>query len=58
MSRVPNVPPRRPYDILDEVEQIIRPTTPKALREQREFIRDELARLGNEIDQRTTKKPR
>jgi hypothetical protein len=58
MSRVPDVPPKWPYDILEEVRQVIQPTTPKALREKRDFIRNELARIGNEVDQRKIKKPR
>ena len=51
MSRVPNVSAQRPDDPLYEVEQIIHPTTSAARRAKAEFIRDELARIANEIDQ-------
>jgi len=51
MNRVPNIPPRRPDDPLEEIEQIINPTTPAARRAKAEFIRDELARISKEIDQ-------
>ena len=50
MSRVPNVPAPPTDDPLYEIEQIIHPTTPTARRSKAEFIRDELARIGNEID--------
>ena len=50
-ARVPNVP-AKPASIMDEVEQIIDPTTPEAKRQKAEFIRDELARIGNEIDRK------
>lgn len=48
--RVPDVP-KKP-SALDEIEQIINPTTPEAKRAKAEFIRDEYARIGNAIDGR------
>lgn len=49
--RVPSIPPRK-SSVLDDIEQIVNPTTPEAKRDKAEFIRDELARIGNEIDRK------
>ncbi|MET3925528.1 hypothetical protein [Devosia sp. 2618] len=48
MSRVPSIP-RRPITPLDEIEAMLNVSDDEGKRRQAEFIRDELARIGNEI---------
>jgi hypothetical protein len=55
MSRVPSIPRKPPSD-LDEIEAMINAPADEKLKLQAEFIREELARIGNEVD-RPNKKP-
>ena len=47
MSRVPSIPRKPPSD-LDVIEAMINAPLDEKLRQQAEFIREELARIGNE----------
>jgi len=49
MSRVPSIPRKLPSE-LDEIEAMLNEPAGEKLRLQAEFIREELARIGNEID--------
>ena len=49
MSRVPSISRKRQSE-LDEIEAMLSGTDEEKLREQAEFIREELARIGDEMD--------
>lgn len=49
MSRVPLISRKLPSE-LDEIEAMLNEPADEKLRLQAEFIREELARIGNEVD--------